>query len=109
MVVQSAEQPSPATLLPSSQLSLDSRMRLPQEPQGCPGTGQTQSVSIAQVALQPSPATGKQRPPGQAPSTRHAPPALVPPLHLPPSSQASLLSRTPLPQRSQGLPGSVQV
>src|SRR5690606_21892469 len=110
MVVQSALHPSPSLVLLSSHVSLGSRMPLPQLAQGCPGTGQLQPVSTEQSTAHPSAAMGKQLPPPeQAPSVVQAAPSLLPPEHCPPSSQASLVSRTPFPHRSQETPSMEHV
>src|SRR5512145_2249548 len=54
-VLQSAEQPSVSTWLPSSQTSPEPTMPLPQSSQGTPAVVQVKPDSIAeQVALQPS-------------------------------------------------------
>src|SRR5882724_3579251 len=104
MLEQSALQPSPPTRFPSSQISFGSSTPLPHLPHGCPGTGHTQPASSVQVVLQPSPPEARHFPPGHCVSRAQAAPALLPPEHLPPSSQASLVSLTPLPQRSHGAP-----
>src|SRR5690348_15643328 len=109
MALQVPLQPSPPCVLASSHTSLGSTLPLPQKPQGWPGTGQAQPDSMLQAALQPSPACGRQRPPGHVASLEQPAPPLLPPEQRPPSSHASLPSRTPLPQRSHSTPALLQV
>src|SRR3954463_4306801 len=82
---QFAEQPSPLTLLPSSQFSLALLEPSPHCSQGWPGNGHDQPPPCSlQAEVQPSPST------------------------LLPSSHCSLLSLAPLPHFSQSWPETGQ-